>query len=214
MDLINTYLYLNYIAIFSYLLCLLVGIFNLVFKDVFFLIVFAFVLSCTLNESLSFLLSELHIRTHFLNYFLSLNYFVILLLIVRKSTSNKKELNYVFLIFIICVALLICEFVSFGKDKMGGISAVVAFFWVIFIIGYLMKQLILKEYDNYQNNHFWVYISILIVRLLTIGEKGFGDMLIESNLINTLLVVAIIGYLGIIISNIIFIYTFFLYSKK
>jgi hypothetical protein len=215
MNLINTYLYLNYLAIITLFICLLYGFLKKVHTDKLLFLCLCFISVCFLTELLSYILAKNHIRTHFLNYFLSLNYFVSLYYIFRLDKLKNRS-NQIFIICTWgCIIVLLFEIIVLsGWERTGGISAIFAFFWTLFVVGYLIKQLFKIKTTDFNSAYFGAYISILISKLFTIGEKGFGDLMIENNLINTFLVVAIISYLGIIISNIMFMYSFFLHSKK
>lgn len=215
MNLINTYLYLNYSAIIALFICLLYGLLKGVYKDKVLFLTIIFILVCFLTEFLSYILAKNHIRTHFLNYFLSLNYILVLYFIFIVVNPENRDKKIILICFCSCILGLFIEMIWLsGWERTGGISAVIAFFWTIFIIIYLIRQLFILKTTDFNDAYFWVYISILISKLCTIGEKGFGDFLIEGNLINMFLVVAIISYAGIIISNLIFMYSFSLYSKK
>jgi hypothetical protein len=215
MNLINTYLYLNYSAIIAFFVCLLYGLLKKVYRDKVLFLSLIFILVCFLTEFLSYVLAKNHIRTHFLNYFLSLDYIIVLYLIFRVSNPKSGSKKFILICFCSCITGLFIEIIWLsGWERTGGISALISFFWTIFIIIYLIKQLFILKETDFNGAYFWVYISILISKLFTIGEKGFGDLMIESNMINTFLVVAIISYSGVIISNIFFLYSFFLYSKK
>lgn len=215
MNLINTYLYLNYSAIVTLFLCLLYGLKNSVHKDKVLFLSLIFIFVCFTTESLSYILANNHIRTHFLNYFLSLNYITVLYLILKTVDFENQNKKLISLCFYLCIIVLLIEIIWLsGFERSGGISAVVAFFWTIFILIRLIKQYFISEKTVSNNTYFWVYTSFLISKLFTVGEKGFGDLMIENNLINPFVVVAIISYLGVIISNLIFMYSFYLYSKK
>jgi hypothetical protein len=216
MDLISIYLYLNYSAIIALFICFIYGLIRKVYNDKVLFLSLIFTFFCFLIELLSYILASYQIRTHFLNYFLSLNYFIVLYLLYKRAGLNNKTNNLVLYCLCCCIfVVVVVEIVwKSGWERSGGVSAIFAFFWTISMVIYLIKHIFLVKTSDFNYSHFWAYISFLISKLFTICEKGFGDLLIESNLINIFIVVAIISYLGIIISNIIFMYSFSLYSKE